>query len=131
MLTLCAQWMYNRRIKKGEMHMAKSKINISLDEEVSERLKKLAVAQHMTVSALITMWVLNSKEDETGMTKTNENYIDVMRKKAKQYYDYHKYHVQNWTDGEISKIWIDENNNFCIEYQSGSWWHYNDMGEWW
>lgn len=21
--------------------------------------------------------------------------------------------------------------NFCIEYESGKWWHYNDKGEWW
>lgn len=112
--------------------MAKTKINISLDEEVSEKLKELAVAQHMTVSALVTMWVLNNNRGKTLMTETtNENYLDAMQKKAKRYYDYHKHHVEAWTDGEISKIWIDESNNFCIEYQSGNWWHYNDMGEWW
>ena len=29
------------------------------------------------------------------------------------------------------KAWFDFEGNFCIEYESGKWWHYNDKGEWW
>ena len=44
--------------------MAKVKVNLSLDNEVAELLKNLAAARHMTTSALVTMWVLNEKEEK-------------------------------------------------------------------
>ena len=35
------------------------------------------------------------------------------------------------TIAEPVKAWFDFEGNFCIEYESGKWWHYNDKGEWW
>ena len=43
----------------------------------------------------------------------------------------HKEAVENWTEGEPVKVWFDMNDDLCIEYESGKWWHYNEKGEWW
>ena len=49
---------------------------------------------------------------------------------AQECFARHKQAVENWTEGEIEKIWFDGSGNLCIEYQSGHWWHYNEKGEW-
>ncbi|MDD7408445.1 MAG: DUF6364 family protein [Anaerovoracaceae bacterium] len=41
--------------------MAKTKVNLSLDPDVAERLKQYAYERHMTVSAVVTAWTLNAK----------------------------------------------------------------------
>ena len=67
-------------------------------------------------------------------TKTINEYKQVkatMEQLATEFSEKHKQAFENWTEGEISKVWFDGNNNLCIEYESGKWWHYNDKGEWW
>lgn len=43
----------------------------------------------------------------------------------------HRETIENWTDGTPVRSWVDEDGNLCVEYESGRWWHYNKMGEWW
>lgn len=46
----------------------------------------------------------------------------------------HKKAFENWNEGEVIKVWYDENNILCIQYASGQWWHYtlsNNQLEWW
>ena len=67
-------------------------------------------------------------------TKTIAEYKQLkefMENTAKTFAENHKQAVEHWEHGEISKVWIDANSNICIEYNSGSWWHYNNKGEWW
>lgn len=45
--------------------------------------------------------------------------------------DRHKQAFENWSEGEPVKVWFDSDNNLCIEYESGNWWHYNENCEWW
>ena len=47
------------------------------------------------------------------------------------YFNNHKSAWENWENGEPVKVWWDSNNNLCIEYENGKWWHYNEKGEWW
>ena len=66
-------------------------------------------------------------------TKTIEEFKKmqkVMEQKATECCNSHKEAVEDWKEGEISKVWIDGNGNLCIEYESGNWWHYNEAGEW-
>lgn len=47
-------------------------------------------------------------------------------------YKMHKAAWENWPYGEPVKTWFDDDGNFCIEYESGEWYHYNEKGElWW
>ena len=46
----------------------------------------------------------------------------------------HKEAVENWKEGEPVRTWQDDDGAFCIEYESGRWWHYvkvNGSVEWW
>lgn len=46
----------------------------------------------------------------------------------------HKKAFTKWNEGNILKSWYDDNNIFCIQYESGRWWHYKlnkDVLEWW
>ena len=47
----------------------------------------------------------------------------------------HKEFVEEWKEGGVSEAWIDENNNLCVRYESGRWWHYKDLDlpfpTWW
>lgn len=56
---------------------------------------------------------------------------DAIRKKAEICMEEHKKIFENWNFGEIEKSWLDNENNLCIKYQSGNWFHYNERGEWW
>lgn len=67
-------------------------------------------------------------------TKIVEEFKELkayLEQRAKAYYVEHKKAFEHWNEGEIAKIWIDSNENICIEYESGNWWHYNEKGEWW
>ena len=55
----------------------------------------------------------------------------LMEQKAQEAYSHHKQAFEAWQEGDIDKVWIDADGNLCIQYQSGRWWHYNDLGEWW
>lgn len=42
---------------------------------------------------------------------------------------------ENWKEGNVAKVWHNEDNILCIKYESGNWWHYrlnsfNEI-EWW
>lgn len=66
-------------------------------------------------------------------TKTIEEYKQLkkmMEEKAIEHFNRHKQAFENWIDGDIKKIWFDNDMNICIEYDSGKWWHYKDNGEW-
>ena len=54
-----------------------------------------------------------------------------MENLARANYARHKEAFEEWGEGEPVKAWFDFEGNFCIEYESGKWWHYNDKGEWW
>ena len=53
---------------------------------------------------------------------------------AVAYVKAHKAAVENWAEGEIAEVWL-ENGIVCVKYESGNWWHYarNAEGEieWW
>lgn len=66
----------------------------------------------------------------------NSMYQDSLRdrKKMEDYYCNHRQQCGEWKHGEPQRCWIDENDNLCIKYYDGRWWHYkeNDTGlEWW
>lgn len=66
-------------------------------------------------------------------TKTIKEFKEkqrFMEQKATEFYNKHKEAVENWTEGEPVKVWFDMDENLCIEYESGNWWHYNERGEW-
>lgn len=46
----------------------------------------------------------------------------------------HKKVFEKWLEGKILEYWYDDNNIFCVRYESGNWWHYklnrNNL-EWW
>lgn len=55
---------------------------------------------------------------------------DSMAGLSEMYSKKHSEACENWTDGAPVKAWYDIDGNFCIEYESGRWWHYSN-GEWW
>lgn len=62
-------------------------------------------------------------------TKTIAEYKRVredMENLARANYARHKEAFEEWGEGEPVKAWFDFEGNFCIEYESGKWWHYND-----
>ena len=67
-------------------------------------------------------------------TKTISEFKQVredMENLARENYSRHKEACEDWKEGEPVKVWFDFDGNFCIEYESGNWWHYNEKGEWW
>ncbi len=64
------------------------------------------------------------KEDEYKEVKA------MMNQLAARVFEKHKKDVGKWLHGEIKKAWFDH-DNICIEYQDGTYWHYNWKGEWW
>ena len=55
---------YDRRIigVYEEVHdMAKEKLNLSLDEDIKEKLAQYAEEQHTTISQAVTDWILTLK----------------------------------------------------------------------
>ena len=67
-------------------------------------------------------------------TKTIAEFKELREKMehlTEVYFNNHKSAWENWENGEPVKAWWDNNNNLCIEYENGKWWHYNEKGEWW
>ena len=67
-------------------------------------------------------------------TKTIAEFKELKEKMenlTEVYFNHHKSAWENWENGEPVKVWWDSNNNLCIEYENGKWWHDNEKGEWW
>ena len=67
-------------------------------------------------------------------TKTIAEFKELREKMehlTEVYFNNHKSAWENWENGDPVKAWWDNNNNLCIEYENGKWWHYNEKGEWW
>ena len=54
---------------------------------------------------------------------------------AQKYFRAHQKATEDWTEGKIKSVWIDEAENIRIAYESGKWWHYREKKdgriEWW
>ena len=73
-------------------------------------------------------------EEKQKGTTTVEDFKEVQERTkqlATESFERHKKAFREWKEGEIKKVWFDSENNLCIEYKSGNWWHYNEKGEWW
>lgn len=130
--------------------MAKKRVNITITDETKERILQYAQENHLQggLSGAIEhiAWqVLKVKNAQSKVqtsnkwhtvikgTKTIDEYKKkqmFMEQKATEFYNKHKEAVENWTEGEPVKVWFDMDENLCIEYESGNWWHYNERGEW-
>jgi len=67
-------------------------------------------------------------------TKTIEEYKELhtrIESLAIKVFNNHKKAFGEWKEGNVKKVWLDNDKTLCIEYQSGNWWHYNEQGEWW
>lgn len=64
--------------------------------------------------------------------KENERRLIKLSKWA---YQRHREAFENWNEGEPVEAWFDDDNNVCVKYQSGKWWHYKDLDlpfpSWW
>lgn len=130
--------------------MAKKRVNITITEETQERILQYAQENHLQggLSGAIEhiAWQVlkvknaQSKEQTSNKwhtvikgTKTIDEYKKkqmFMEQKATEFYNKHKEAVEDWKEGEPVKVWFDMNDDLCIEYESGKWWHYNERGEW-
>lgn len=127
--------------------MAKKRVNITITEETQERILQYAKENHLQggLSGAIEhiAWqVLKVKNAQSTSnkwhtvikgTKTIDEYKKkqmFMEQKATEFYNKHKEAVEDWKEGEPVKVWFDMDENLCIEYESGNWWHYNERGEW-
>lgn len=130
--------------------MAKKRVNITITEETQERILQYAKENHLQggLSGAIEhiAWQVlkvknaQSKEQTSNKwhtvikgTKTIDEYKKkqmFMEQKATEFYNKHKEAVEDWKEGEPVKVWFDMDENLCIEYESGNWWHYNERGEW-
>lgn len=130
--------------------MAKKRVNITITEETQERILQYAQENHLQggLSGAIEhiAWqVLKVKNAQSKRqtsnkwhtvikgTKTIDEYKKkqmFMEQKATEFYNKHKEAVEDWKEGEPVKVWFDMDENLCIEYESGNWWHYNERGEW-
>lgn len=130
--------------------MAKKRVNITITEETQERILQYAKENHLQggLSGAIEhiAWqVLKVKNAQSKVqtsnkwhtvikgTKTIDEYKKkqmFMEQKATEFYNKHKEAVEDWKEGEPVKVWFDMDENLCIEYESGNWWHYNERGEW-
>lgn len=130
--------------------MAKKRVNITITEETQERILQYAKENHLQggLSGAIEhiAWqVLKVKNAQSKRqtsnkwhtvikgTKTIDEYKKkqmFMEQKATEFYNKHKEAVEDWKEGEPVKVWFDMDENLCIEYESGNWWHYNERGEW-
>ena len=48
------------------------------------------------------------------------NSLDITAYKA---YTAHRKAFDTWDNGNIDKVWLDDNKNICIKYTSGKRWH--------
>lgn len=58
--------------------------------------------------------------------------MNSLESRAHKAFTAHKAVCEVWNNGEIDKVWTDENSVLCIRYENGKWWHYdkNRDGEW-
>lgn len=68
-----------------------------------------------------------SKEEAEEMFKKLRKTIEVL---TIANYESHKLACEVWEHGEPVKAWFDADQNLCIEYEDGQYWHYNQRGEW-
>lgn len=79
--------------------------------------------------------------EDTGLEPIQIKHIKAMNvntwqdmERANIYFQMHGQQSGKWPHGEPIRWWRDENEDFCIKYADGSWWHYKetDTGlEWW
>ena len=57
------------------------------------------------------------------------NSLEITAYKA---YAAHRKAFNTWDNGNIDKVWLDDDKNICIRYDNGKWWHYSvsKSGEW-
>ena len=59
---------------------------------------------------------------------------EILMEYAKHCMSVHKRNIETWEHGNIKKVWIDQDDNICVEYESCRWWHYRIIDntiEWW
>ena len=65
----------------------------------------------------------------------SEEKSNELSERAKIAMKRHKEFVENWKEGNITEIWLDDAGNLCVKYESGRWWHYKDLNlpfpTWW
>ena len=54
-----------------------------------------------------------------------------LEQRAIEAYKRHKQVFEEWQEGDIKEVWLDDRGVLCIRYESGNWWHYEDDGSWW
>ena len=67
-------------------------------------------------------------------TKTVKEFKELkvyLEQRAKEHSEEHKKAFSHWKEGDIDKVWIDKDGYMCIQYESGTWWHYSEEGTWW
>lgn len=75
-------------------------------------------------------WTL--KEIEAAFeTMYDENFQMEYEPIAEEIFEKHKECVEvesgEWKEGSVKDFWKDREGNLCIQYESGSWWHYKDI----
>lgn len=75
------------------------------------------------------------KTDRCTSGRTRREWRDRMNSleiTAYKAYAAHRKAFDTWDNGNIDKIWLDDNKDICIKYTSGKWWHYSvsKSGEW-
>lgn len=91
------------------------------------------------------------KEVEKAMSKMMDELRDTLLRNLKGYhldgreqelielaklaYERHKFFCEDWHEGKPIGAWFDDDNNVCVKYESGKWWHYKNLElpfpEWW
>lgn len=64
----------------------------------------------------------------------NEYEINEEVEQVTVFVNIHMQEFEDWREGKVAKVWHDKNNNLCIQYSSGEWYHYrlsNNQLEWW
>lgn len=130
--------------------MAKKRVSITITDETKERILQYAQENHLqgglsgaiehiawqvlkVKNAQLRRQTSNKWHTVIKGTKTIDEYKKkqmFMEQKATEFYNKHKEAVEDWKEGEPVKVWFDMDENLCIEYESGNWWHYNERGEW-
>lgn len=79
--------------------------------------------------------------EDTGLYPERVKYlkavhVDTQRdmEKVNIYFQMHGQQSGKWPHGKPIRWWRDENENLCIKYADGRWWHYKETNtglEWW
>ena len=88
-----------------------------------------AIAQEFDCSRTYVSKVIKGRISDVDRLQANLNGL------AREYSEIHQQAFSKWEHGDIKRVWIDESNDLCIEYASGSSWHYRRTEggalEWW